>query len=101
MRELACSSTDGWVATGRAIYAGQLVSVVPDKDRLGFGRGANILASLKLSCLATSVTGRPSPGERSQRQRKEVKHVPIVTAGLTVLSICGPYRGTEYFMMGS
>jgi hypothetical protein len=50
-------------------------------DRLGFGRGADILASLKLSCLATSVTGRPSPGKRPKRHRKEVKHIPIVTTG--------------------
>lgn len=91
MRELACSSTDGWVGAGRVIYAGQVVSEVPDKDRLGFGLGADILASLKLSCLATSVTGSPSPGKRSKRHRKEVKHVPIVTTGLTVLSICGSY----------
>jgi hypothetical protein len=75
VRDLACGSTDGWVAAGRAIYARQVVSEVPDKHRLGFGRGANVLASLKLSCLATSVTGRPCPGKRPKRQRKEVKHV--------------------------
>ena len=67
------------------------MSEVPDKDRPGFGRGADILASLKLSCLATSVTGRPPPGKRPKRHRKEVKHVTTVTTGLTVLSICGPY----------
>jgi len=68
VRELACSSTDSRVAAGRAIYLGQVVSEVQDKDRLGLGRGADILASLKLSCLATSATGRPSPGKRPKRQ---------------------------------
>jgi hypothetical protein len=91
VRKLACSSTDGRVAAGRAIYAGQVVSEVPDKDRLEDGREADILSSLKFSCLATSVTERPSPGKRLKRHRKDVKRVPIVTTGFTVLSICGPY----------
>ena len=54
MRALACSSTDGRVAAGRAVYAGQVVSEVPDKDRLEAGRGADILSSLKLSCLSNA-----------------------------------------------
>jgi hypothetical protein len=61
VKEFACSSTFGIVVAGRAIYAGQVLNEVPDKDRLGLGRGVDILASLQLSCLATPVTERPLP----------------------------------------